>query len=244
MTVFTYDNGKRTGACRDFLLSCGRLGCHKMLTILPIPSTRDGVYVTGSDKTLDSLVTAAGVGDIYLGYGLPDPFAEGLRSVGAVVVDAAVDEEFLVGNARLTAYAALTKILCRGVSPEELTVGVVGYGRIGRALVRLLLAVGSAVRVFSTRGATVLCLSRSGVDATLLHRGDPLPAVDILINTAPDKIFDPDTPTPVGMEILELASGDNFGARQITRLPSLPQIYYPESAGRLYAEALLRGMGV
>ncbi len=263
MTVFTYDNGKRTGACRDFLLSSGKLGGHKMLTILPIPTTRDGIHITGSDKTLDTLVGAAGAGDIYLGYGLPDRIAKGLLAVGAVVVDALADEEFLVGNARLTAYATLAKILSLGISPEGMSVGVVGYGRIGRVLVRLLLAVGADVRVYSTREATVLCLSRSGVDATLVRRGDPLPVHDLLINTAPDAIFDtalsrrdvltstaPDrifdtgSPLPSGMEIFELASGDNFGGIPITRLPALPERFYPEAAGRLYGGALLRGMGV
>ena len=245
MTFFTYDDGKRTGACRDFLLSSGRLDGYKMLTILPIPTTRDGIHVFGSDETLDSLVGSAGVGDIYLGYGLPDLLVDGLRSVGAVVVDAARDEEFLVGNARLTALATVGKILTRGgKSPDGLSVGVVGYGRIGRVLVGLLLSLGAAVRVYSTRAATVLCLSRSGVDATLLHRGDPLPVHDLLINTAPDEIFDTDSPTPTGMEIWELATGENFPGRTVTRLPSLPQLYYPETAGRLYAEALLRAMGV
>ena len=245
MTVFTYDNGKRTGACRDFLLSSGKLGGHKMLTILPIPSTRDGIHVSGSDKTLDSLVGSAGAGDIYLGYGLPDAFVEGLRSVGAIAVDAALDEEFLVGNARLTALATVGKILTRGgVSPDGLSVGVVGYGRIGRILVRLLLSLGAAVRVYSTREGTVMCLSRSGVDATLLHLGDPLPAHGLLINTAPDTIFDTGSPVPAEMEIWELATGENFGRLAVARLPSLPQIYYPESAGRLYGEALLRALGV
>lgn len=244
MTVFTYDNGKRTGACRDFLLSCGRLGGHKMLTILPIPTTRDGIHITGSDKTLASLVDGAAAGDIYLGYGMPDFFREGLRAAGAVAVDVMADEDFLLGNAKLTAYATLLKILSLGISPEGMRVGVVGYGRIGRVLVRLLIAVGAEVRVYSTREATVLCLSRSGVDATLVRRGDPLPRQDVLINTAPDRIFDTGSPLPSEMEIFELASGENFGTIPITRLPALPERFYPEAAGRLYGEALLRGLGV
>ncbi len=245
MTVFTYDDSKRAGACQDFLLSSGRMGKYKMLTILPIPTTRDGIHLTGSEVTLASLATEAEPGEIYLGYGIPDFLSTSLRCVGAVVVDAMLDEEFLRENARLTALATLAYILSRGdVSVDNLSVGVVGYGRIGRELVRLLLSAGALVRVYSTRRETVLCLSSSGVDATLAEVGDPIPAVDILVNTAPAKIFDENSAVSGDMDILELAGGNYFGEARVTRLPSLPSRYYPVTAGRLYAESLLRALGV
>lgn len=245
MTVFTYDDSKRAGACRDFLLSSGRMDKYKMLTILPIPTTRDGVHLTGSGVTLASLCLEAEPGEIYLGYGIPAFLSDSLSSAGAVVVDASLDGEFLLENARLTALATLAYILSRGdVSVDNLSVGVVGYGRIGRELVRLLLSVGARVRVFSTRRETVLCLSSSGVDATLVTGGDPIPAVDILVNTAPAKIFDENSPVRPDMDILELASGNFFGEARVTRLPSLPSRYYPVTAGRLYGAALLRALGV
>ena len=185
------------------------------------------------------------MGGVYLGYGLPAFFRDGLFERGATVVDAALDEDFLLGNARLTALATVGHLFMpRDRSPEELSVGVVGYGRIGRALVRCLLALGVCVRVYSTRESAVHCLCASGVDAELVKVGDPIPEVDILINTAPSQIFDVATPTPTGTDILELASGENFPGRKITRLPALPLRYFPVSAGRLYGEALLRALGV
>ena len=245
MTVFTYDDSKRSGACRDFLLSCGRVRGYKTLTILPIPTTRDGVHLSGSEVTLASLCIEAEEGEVYLGYGIPDFLRDALNDAGATVVDAERDEIFLRANARLTALATLAHILSRGdVSVDSLSVGVVGYGRIGCELVRLLISVGADVRVYSTRESTVLCLCASGVSATQVKRGDRIPSVDILVNTAPAKIFDTGDRLSEGTEILELAPGDNFGAADIRRMPSLPTRYYPITAGVLYAESLLRALGV
>ena len=245
MTVFTYDDSERAEACRDFLLSSGRMSKCKMLTILPIPTTRDGIHLTGSEVTLASVCLEAEPGEIYLGYGIPDFLHDSLVNAGAVAVDAGRDEKFLLENARLTALATLAYILSRGdVSVDCLSVGVVGYGRIGRELVRLFLSVGARVRVYSTRRDTVLCLSSSGVDATEISVGDPIPEADVLINTAPAKIFDENSPVGRDMEILELASGNFFGEARVTRLPSLPSRYYPVTAGRIYGEALLRALGV
>ena len=243
MTVLTYENGKRGGACRDFLINSGRLDGHKMLTILPIPTSRDGVHLTGSDKTLASVAAEACEGELYLGYDIPRFVSDALVGVGARVVDAALDEEFLLANARLTALGAVAYLLTGGsVSPDELRVGVVGYGRIGKALVRMLLALGTEVRVYSKRRGVVMCLADSGADATLIADGDPLPECDILINTAPATIFNSEKGGE-GTRIIELASGSNFGTREVERLPALPNRYFPESAGRAYALSLLRGIG-
>ncbi len=245
MTVFTYDDSKRAGACRDFILSSGRISGHKMLTILPIPTTRDGLHLSGSDITLASLAIEAEPGEIYLGYGIPEFLQNSLIDSGALVVDVSRDEEFLLGNARLTALATLAYILSRGdLSIDGLSIGVVGYGRIGRELVRMLLPLGADVRVYSTREKTVMCLSSSGVSATLVREGDQIPSLDILVNTAPAKIFDENSHAPPCMDILELASGCFFEGERVIRLPSLPSRYYPISAGILYAEALFRALGV
>ena len=245
MTVFTYDDSKRTGACRDFILSSGRISGYKTLTILPIPTTRDGIYLSGSDITLATLAIEAEPGEIYLGYSIPEFLKKSLLDSGATVVDVSLDEEFLIQNAHLTALATLAYILSRGdVSIDGLSIGVVGYGRIGRELVRMLLSLGAEVRVFSTRRDTVICLSSCGVNATQVSVGDPIPEVDILVNTAPARIFDERSHVPPNIDILELATGCFFEGERVTRLPSLPTRYYPITAGVLYAEALFRALGV
>lgn len=249
MTIITYENGKRAGACREIVASSPLLNGYKMLTILPIPTTRDGVTVAGCDKTLDSLASEAKQGEAYLGYGLPRWLADALRGAGATVVDAALDEWFLTENARLTAIATLGIMLSDFErAPNEISVGIVGYGRIGRALIRLLLPLGYDVTVYSTRGAVVDCLGASGVSAVLVRAGDPLPASDLLVNTAPAPLFDC-SHAPREMPIYELAGGGNFTTADggtplgLRPLPSLPNRYLPVSAGRAYAAALLRALG-
>lgn len=244
MTVFTYEKGRRGGACRDFLESSGRLANFKMLTILPIPTTRDGVYINGSDKTLHSLAREAGEGEVFLGYGIPEWLVDVLSGAGAIVVDAERDGEFLNENARLTALAVVCYLLSDGsVTPDERRIGIVGYGRIGGALLRLLIPLGCAVTVYSTRESVVHCLNSSGIVSELVRDGSPLPECELLLNTAPAPIFDTRASLPRGMKIIELAQGDNFGDLEVLRLPSLPNRYFPVSAGRAYAASLLRGLG-
>ncbi len=249
MTIVTYEKGKRAGACREIAASSPLLEGYKMLTILPIPTTRDGVRLTGCEVTLDSLASEAEEGEIYLGYQIPPWLADALIGAGARVVDAALDEGFLVENANLTAIATLGLMLREFErAPSEISVGIVGYGRIGRALLRLLLPLGYDVTVFSTRGAVVDCLGASGVSSRLVRSGDPLPVCDLLVNTAPAPLFDCSLASP-DMPIFELAGSGNFpvadgGTRLDLRLlPSLPNRHLPVSAGRAYAAALLRALG-
>lgn len=212
--------------------------------IMPIPTSRDGVHISGSALTLDELFSDLGEGDAVFGYGIPKEKRTALESVGAHVFDAEEDEAFLSENAFLTALGTLGYILTEfDRVPGDITFGIVGYGRIGRELCRILLFFGARVRIYTSRELTRLELGECGVETVHTDYITPLvlSSVDVLINTAPTDLSAsfPDGRLHGGIRVLELASGENFpGVEGVERLMSLPGKMYARSAALAYFRAI------
>ncbi len=241
MTTKVYEKGLRAESCVKHLLSSGSLSGYRELILLPIPTTKDGIHLSGYDMECMEAVLEVGHGTLVVGYGIPEDVGMFIIGSGGEYVDVALDESFLSANAELTARATLGILLTEGErSVEELRLGIVGYGRIGRALLRLLLFLGAKVKVFTTSEKTRCELGEVGIETVASGDADGLRGLDILINTAPKQLFSPED-IPEGLVIMELASGENFsGVRGVLRYPSLPLRLYPRSAGRLWAMSALR----
>lgn len=230
MEILTFGGGKRQKECEKILQLC----CPSELRIilLPIPTTRDNKYITGTDCSLDEIVSLIDNRTILVGYAIP----EVLLNSCARVYDASLDEEFLLQNAILTANGALGYLLTHyDKDISELNIGVVGYGRIGKEFLRLILLMGSVPTLYTTRESVAVELGRIGVHAEIPDKNTDLSDLDILVNTAPARIFD-DEQLPPSLDIIDLASGSNFrpGDRLI-KLRSIPDEMYPKTAGRIYA---------
>ena len=245
MSIETYGTGRRL-RCAARLLE--GVTTDKRLILLPVPSTRDKKYIKDTDILLEDTLSGAGGDTVAVGYGLPDSYAALAARVGAELLDLSHDEKYLLENARITAYGALGYILTTEQrSPEDLRFGIVGYGRIGSELSRLLLFLGAHVRVYTSRTLTRLELGECGMEtapsADIYEGKADFSGIDILINTAPKDMracFEGGE-LPASMRLLELASGENFaGISGVERLPSLPEKMYPESAGKTYFDAVVR----
>lgn len=239
MSIETYGTGERLRVAARLSVP---FGIERRIVLLPVPSTRDGVTVTSTDVPLSDAFRDPSDGTFIFGYGLPPDLAESARRAGAAVTDLALDEEYLSENAGLTALGTAGYILTTSRSaPADLSLGIIGYGRIGSRLARLLLFFGARVRVYTSRESVRRELCTAGVDAEDSPPSD-LSGIDILINTAPTDMSDKFSHgAPLGMRLLELASGNNFGELEgVERLPALPERLFPESAGRTYAAAVKR----
>ena len=191
-------------------------------------------------------------GTAFVGYGIPKSFKKYFSDIGGYTVDVARDGEFVEENASLTADGALGKILtsCKR-APRDLSVGIIGYGRIGKRLANLFLFLGSRLSVFTSKEEIIeeLCsLGVSAIPTDSLSREDSvskLCELDLIINTAPAATIGENLLRALpDLKIVELASGNNFpDKKDVLRLPSLPAIMYPESAGRILAESVLRMLG-
>jgi dipicolinate synthase subunit A len=210
--------------------------------LLPIPTSRDGVTLS-TGESFESVVGDAESGAVVAGYSIPALLRRAFEESGCRVVDSALDEEFLVANGELTADATLGILLTTEKrAPRDLRVGVVGYGRIGKRLTRVLLYLGADVRVYTSRTNTRLELCEFGVASRMSLSDADLSGLDVLINTAPAKIFDTSSESfPSGIRIIDLAGGNNFpDYPSVEKYPSLPAVSLPVSAGKIWAESIER----
>lgn len=251
-TVYTYGKDKRTEYSAAYLKR--RLGDGGAVHILPIPTTKDGVEVYGGDITLDEISASAKEGEAYITYGVPERFAENIRCRGARIYDAKYDEEYQEEGAYLTALGTVVKILGNGnKSPRQLKIGIIGYGRIGRNLLEMLYFLGAELLVVTGRRSILESLSSLGVSAmeretlsSMRNTGEnPFLNMDILINTAPaHTICSEDKENLKGVEIIELASGDNIPHDiPYTRFGSVPAEMFAQSAGISYAAHAIKAFG-
>lgn len=243
MSIETYGSGERLRIAAGLLLGW-ELSGH--LVLLPVPSTRDGIHVTGCDAEICEVLSSADENTVIVGYSIPRDASPLALSRGARVLDLSTDEKYILENARLTALGCLGYLLGsekRAIS--ECSVGIVGYGRIGSALTELLCFLGARVKVYTSRESTRNYLCSLGIESALRDElnFDTENSIDILINTAPCDLSAELSAgaSSLGFRIIELASGKNLeGVSGVEYLPSLPEKMYPKSAARAYAEAVKR----
>ena len=241
MIIHSYENSLRSDACTEYLRGSDMCQNVDKIILMPIPTSRDKTTILNTNVYIKEVLELICDRTLISGYGLTDEFILAAESRGAVVVDLERDEEFLSDNAELTALCTLGIYLgTTWFSPRDISVGIVGYGRIGKRLTNLFLYLGADVRVFTSRENTRLDLCENGVSASFSGPEGDLSGLDILINTAPAVIFTKES-IPFGLRIIDLASGDNFvGVPDVEKYPSIPAKMFPKSAGRVWGRTLER----
>ena len=239
MTVFTYDTDARISAAKAALEGDGWEGLR--IHLLPIPTKG----LLGNKAACEAFLSGAREGDFVFGYGIPAALAELLRARGLLVSDVERDEAFIEENAALTAEVTMGYLLSEPRAPRDLKVGIIGYGRIGRALCRMLLFFGAKVRIFTERDYVRTGLGAAGIESRPIRyeagAAADLTGLDILIQTAPAKIFIKGNAPPCPFWNLAAAAyvGEGVAVRQLSALPA--RVTY-ESGGRALARAVLRGI--
>ena len=244
MEIHTYEDSVRARACAALINKREMTAGVERIILLPIPTTRDGVTLTGSGRKIDSVLECADEKTLVVAYGLGGAERAKLEKRGVRLLDCSLDEEFLVANGELTAEAVLGILLTTEQrAPRDLSVGIVGYGRIGKHITGLLLYLGATVRVYTSREGTRLELCEFGIDSSMSLADADLTGLDLLINTAPARIFGRESGVgiPEGLRIIDLASGDNFAEGvKVEKYPSVPAKMFPYSAGRIWYESIAR----
>ncbi len=239
--------------------------------ILPLPVSRDGVTVH-CPRDPSCTVTLAAVADLLgrsprltlFGGKLPPALWDAAGehpTVAARMTDYYENEVLQLRNAYVTAEAAvMTAMELTDRTLRDTSVAVLGYGRIGKYLSRLLRAMGAAVTVCARREECLFEAAAEGCHPLLISPDDPVSGLRplcrdhaILFNTVPAHILDREL--LLGLErntlLIDLASAP-FGVcdgdvREATeqrglrylRAPSLPGSYAPRDAGRIIAECVL-----
>lgn len=179
------------------------------------------------------------------------------------LVDYYQREDVQVQNARLTAEGAImTAMECTDTALIGSRAAVIGYGRIGRYLARLLQGLGVKVTICARRADALASAACDGCDTLRLRgeREDLLPlchGYDVIYNTVPVPLMGvrvmeameghtlvmdlASAPGGVEPEVAQAYLVPREGERRppLMRVPSLPGRYAPETAGAILAEAVL-----
>ncbi|MBQ7353097.1 MAG: hypothetical protein IJW54_03730 [Clostridia bacterium] len=158
------------------------------------------------------------------------------------VIDYSKDSYFLQKNAELTAEATITLIYNHTQkSLDGQRVLVAGYGRIGKALCKILDFFGSKVYVYARRKEIQDEINAHGYKSVSL---DDL-TYDIILNTIPSIIFTNEMMKniPNNSVLIELASkpggfGDEKGVIDGGRLPGR---ILPKSASKIIFDTIIKG---
>lgn len=159
------------------------------------------------------------------------------------VYDLLKDPIYTARNADITARCAIR--LAAGQLEETLAglpVLVIGWGRIGKCLAKLLAGLGANVRVFARNPADRGLLAALGYGA--LDRGELLKTLlgsRLVFNTAPEGVLsEADTRNCEGCIFLDLASIRGIADPRATWARGLPGKMAPGSSGRLIAQTVRR----
>ena len=243
MEIISFGVGGRMEECVSRLREACPSVCRvQRLIVLPIPTTKDGKLVTGTHITLEDALCGVERGTLVAGYGIPEEICCEVVRRGGVLYDASLDEEFLEENAELTAVGAVARLICaERRSPRDMHIGVVGFGRIGKRLVRYLLFFGARVRIYSGNREVLGSLQSLGVEGCEYGELSNIGELDLVINTAPKRLIrESDVTEESGVRIIDLASGNVLlGVPRVEKMPSVPSEMFPVSAGRAYAERIL-----
>ena len=163
---------------------------------------------------------------------------------GYMTTDLLEDPFYLAENARITAHCAIR--LATESLPcilEGLPVLVVGWGRIGKCLAKLLKDLGAHVTVAARKDSDRAMLEALGYDTLdTAQLAGSLLRFRIIFNTAPEMVLDAETMQSAGDDCLklDLASKPGMEGADVIFARGLPGRYAPESSGMLIAKTVLR----
>ncbi len=228
--------------------------------VLPLPMSSDGVRVNCSGNLRD---VAPRIDDVFanaknipvLAGRISPKIKSDAERLGVRLYDYYLSEELMIKNACLTAEGAVALAMNeQGISLVSACVGVIGYGRIGKFLARMLHSLGASVTVAARKGTDLAYASSFGYGALKIAHSNgkstltSLSKCDIIFNTAPHWLIDADVLEKFDPEtlIIDLASAPGgvdpdaakkYGIRVISA-QGLPGKYAPLTAGSFVGDAI------
>ena len=158
-------------------------------------------------------------------------------------VDFLQDPTYLAENAWITAECALDVALpYLPVTLRRCPTLIVGWGRIGKCLGKLLQAIGADVTIAARKESDRAMLQALGYKTANTETIENLAPFRLVFNTAPAPVISAQVAQTCGENciLIELASRDGIDHENVIVARGLPGIHMPESSGILIAETFLR----
>lgn len=173
-----------------------------------------------------------------IGGNLNHPALSGYR-----VADLLADPDYLAQNGAITADCALRVAAGHLTTTfRETPVLVLGWGRIGKCLSRLLQNVGAKVTVAARKASDRAMIKALGLDAVEISAVPKvLPQYRLLFNTVPELLFSKEVCSRQNDHCvkIELASEDGMAWEDVITARGLPGKYAPESSGNLIGQTIV-----
>ena len=231
--------------------------------LLPLPASPDGIHV---NLPLAAAQSAPRLLEIFerVGGGVPvfgGKFSPAVKAMaeqkGVLLYDYCRSEEFQLQNAVPTAEGAISVLMnTLPCTIKGLEVAVTGYGRVARALCKLLVAMGAEVTVAARKSAALQEAALAGCRTLRLEGERSVIALAkgkrVVLNTVPYWLFTEEVLRGLSKDVLlvDLASapgGVDAQAASALGIPvifalSLPGKYAPVSAGHIIAKTVLSAL--
>ena len=222
--------------------------------ILPVPASRNKKVINAPFSNSDIVLSEklfSNLKNKVVFAGIVSSLIEYVKPSGLHIRDYYQREDFLIPNALLTAEGAVSIALKEyGKSIFSSRCLVVGFGRIGKILAKLLKNMGAKVTV-SARSVKDISLAKiSGFETTNVSKIDEKAEFDLIFNTVPALVLDAVALSFLSSArmIIDLASApggtDKFAAEElgIKLIPALgiPGKCFPEAAGEIIADVIYK----
>lgn len=215
----------------------------KLVEILPIPVTRDKIYICDSNvKITDFFKKIDENSLIFCGkkFLLPENIIKKYK-----IYDYSDNETFLLKNAELTAYGTIKILNEKSDKPiKNLKILISGFGRIGKILSKLLVESKTNVHVLGHSEKDYFWINN--FDATNFDYSDN--KFDFIINTVPKIIFNEENLKKINSKnFIELASKPGVDKKICKKLNinyisalGIPGKFYPLQAAKIIKESILK----
>lgn len=206
--------------------------------LLSVPSFDDSGNLRGGGDLADLLAQLPKTVTV-VGGNLHHPLLEGYATI-----DLLQDARYLAQNAAITADCALQ--VARNHLPvvlEGCPVLVLGWGRIGKSLAKLLQATGAYVTVAARKETDLAMLQALGYEAEQTEKlRFGLVKYRLIFNTVPHLVLDQEQVCYCSPDCVkvELASRPGIAGEDVIQARGLPGKMAPESAGLLIAKSVIR----
>lgn len=166
---------------------------HSNVIITAIPFTKDGVKVNGEILTCDELIeTLKDTNKILISGAFPKDIKAKLIKNNIENYDLMENDSMAIKNAIPTAEGAIsTAILNTDFTLHGSNVLILGYGRIGKVLAKMLAGIGANVFCEARKESDIAMINAMGYTPIYLKNLDEdLSKMNIIFNTIPQRILD------------------------------------------------------
>ena len=222
--------------------------------ILPVPASRNKKVINAPFSNSDIVLSEklfSNLKNKVVFAGIVSSLIEDVKPSGLYIRDYYQREDFLIPNALLTAEGAVSIALKEyGKSIFSSRCLVVGFGRIGKTLAKLLKNMGAKVTVSARSVKDVSLAKISGFETTNVSKINEKADFDLIFNTVPALVLNEDVLGYLSSArmIIDLASSpggtDKLAAEElgIKLIPALgiPGKCFPEAAGEIIADVIYK----